>query len=213
MTDKKPFDARSLSHLDKNLRALVDEQYDLCLFKCSEKNISGISVCKDNCFKNTIVPYRFNLHASRDQEENLYRKCLAEKFPNVKPDDFVDCTQKIYNDRVQIMANYMFTVSEQILSELHWTIPTGEPFFDSIAIDSAVTYALLDSQMDDPSYISYLLWTLMLYNFSTIFNVIAMLQGRGWSSDSMRSEMGKDGFWQSSFTTQFEVWAKLSTPN
>jgi hypothetical protein len=119
MTDNKPFDARSLSHLDKNLRALVDEQYDLCLFKCSEKNVAGISVCKDNCFKNTIVPYRFHTHASRDQEENLYRKCLAEKFPNVKADDFMDCTQRIYNDRVQILAKYMFNVSEQILSDLH----------------------------------------------------------------------------------------------
>ena len=28
MTDKKPFDARSLSHLDKNLRGLVDEHDD-----------------------------------------------------------------------------------------------------------------------------------------------------------------------------------------
>ena len=120
MTDKKPFDARSLSHLDKSLRSLVDEQYDLCLFKCSEKAGPGISTCKDNCFKSTIVPYRFHTHASRDQEENLYKKCLAEKFPNVKADDFVDCTQKIYNDRIQILSKYMFKVSEQILSELHW---------------------------------------------------------------------------------------------
>ena len=122
MTDKKPFDAKSLSHLDKSLRSLVDEQYDLCLFKCSEKNQPGIATCKDNCFKSVIVPYRFHSHASRDQEENQYRKCLAEKFPNVKSDDFMDCTQRIYNDRVQILSKYLFNVSEQILSELHWRL-------------------------------------------------------------------------------------------
>ena len=92
MTEKKPFDAKSLSHLDKNLRKLVDEQYELCNFKCGEKNTGSLSTCKSNCFKNVIVPYRFNTHASRDQEENLYRKCLADKFPNVTPDDYVDCT-------------------------------------------------------------------------------------------------------------------------
>lgn len=119
MTDKTPFDAKSLSNLDKNLRTLVDEHYDLCLFKCAEKNQPGIANCKDNCFKRIMVPYRFQNHAARDQEENLYRKCLAEKFPNVKAEDFVECTHKIYNDRVQILSKYMFDVSEQILSELH----------------------------------------------------------------------------------------------
>ncbi len=66
MTEKKAFDARKLSHLDQNMRKLVDEQYDLCLFKCSEKNQPGIANCKDNCFRRIIVPYRFNNHASRD---------------------------------------------------------------------------------------------------------------------------------------------------
>ncbi len=119
MTDKKPFDARTLSHLDKNLRNLVDEQYELCLFRCAEKNQPGLASCKDNCFRRVMVPYRYNLHASRDQEENLYRKCLADKFPNVKPEDYMNCTQSIYNDRVQILSQFMFNVSEQILSELH----------------------------------------------------------------------------------------------
>ena len=119
MTDKKPFDPRTLSHLDKQLRSLVDEQYDLCLFRCAEKNQPGIANCKDNCFRRIIVPFRYNSHASRDQEENLYRKCLADKFPNVKPDDFMECTQNLYHDRVQILTQHMFNVSEQILSELH----------------------------------------------------------------------------------------------
>jgi hypothetical protein len=35
-----------------------------------------------------IVPYRFFNHAARDEEDNLYRKCLSEKFPNITPDDY-----------------------------------------------------------------------------------------------------------------------------
>ena len=119
MTDKKTFDPRSLSHLDKNIRKIVDEQYDLCLFKCAEKNEPGLANCKNNCFRRIVVPYRFNAHMSRDQEENLYKKCLASKFPNVSQDDFVDCTQQLYHDRVQILSDFMFNVSEQVLSELH----------------------------------------------------------------------------------------------
>lgn len=119
MTDKKAFDTKSLNHLDMNLRKLTDEQYDLCLFKCAEKNVPGLANCKDNCFRNVIVPARFHAHASKDQEENLYRKCLADKFPNISQDDFVECSHKIYADRLQIISNYMFTSAEKILSELH----------------------------------------------------------------------------------------------
>ncbi len=119
MTDKKTFDARSLNHLDINIRKVVDEQYDLCLFKCAEKAGGGIANCKDNCFRSVIVPYRFHSHLSRDQEENLYRKCLANKFPNVSQDDFVDCTHQIYSDRVKILSNFLFKTSENILGELH----------------------------------------------------------------------------------------------
>ena len=51
MTEKKTFDAKTLSNLDQTIRKVVDEQYDLCLFKCAEKNVAGIANCKDNCFR------------------------------------------------------------------------------------------------------------------------------------------------------------------
>ena len=78
-----PFDRTKLKPLDNNLRKLVDEQYDFCLFKCNEKAGPGNADCKDSCFKKIIVPYRFINHASRDDEDNLYRKCLADKLPNL----------------------------------------------------------------------------------------------------------------------------------
>ncbi len=119
MTEKTPFDSKPLSAFDKNIRSLVDNQYELCQFRCAEKAGTSISVCKDNCFKSVIVPYRFNMHASRDQEENQYRKCLASKFPNVQPDDFMECTNQLYRDRVQILSQFVFENCEKILGELH----------------------------------------------------------------------------------------------
>ena len=44
------FDRSQFNHIDQNLRKLVDETYDLCIFKCNEKNASGLKVCKDTCF-------------------------------------------------------------------------------------------------------------------------------------------------------------------
>jgi len=35
--DLQPFDRSKLGHIDKQLRRLVDEKYDLCLYKCAEK--------------------------------------------------------------------------------------------------------------------------------------------------------------------------------
>jgi hypothetical protein len=101
------------------LRKIVDEQYDLCLYKCTEKFTSAISNCKNDCFRKTIVPYRFNNHASRDEEENIYRKCLSQKFPNITADDYMDCSQQLYKDRLTILSNFMGTVSEKVLSDLH----------------------------------------------------------------------------------------------
>ena len=119
MTEKTPFDPKALTALDKNVRKLVDEQYELCNFRCAEKNTGGLQMCKDNCFKKVVVPYRYNLHASRDQEENAYKRCLATKFPNVTPDDFVECTNQLYKDRVEILSSFVFENCERILGELH----------------------------------------------------------------------------------------------
>ncbi len=96
MTQKEAFDFKKLNHLDKNLRALVDQQYDFCLYKCTEKvSSNSMEVCKSNCVKNVIVPYRFMNHAAKGEEDNLYRKCLSEKFPNITADDYVECTNAI----------------------------------------------------------------------------------------------------------------------
>ena len=40
---------------------------------------------KNECFKKIIVPFRHANHIARDNEETLYRKCLANSanFPNL----------------------------------------------------------------------------------------------------------------------------------
>ena len=81
--DLQPFDRSKLGHIDKQLRRLVDEKYDLCLYKCAEKIQPGLPVCKQNCFKNIIIPYRYHNHMARNDEDNLYKQCLSNKFPNI----------------------------------------------------------------------------------------------------------------------------------
>ena len=51
-----------------------------------------------------IVPFRFITHAAKNDEENLYRKCLSEKFPNIGAADYSECTQRLYKDRVTILS-------------------------------------------------------------------------------------------------------------
>ena len=92
MTDNQQSNPKSLNHIDKNLRALVETQYQFCLYKCTETTHVGQAACKEKCVTDVIVPYRFMNHAGRDQEDNLYRKCLSQKFPNITPDDYQECT-------------------------------------------------------------------------------------------------------------------------
>jgi hypothetical protein len=56
---------------------------------------------------------------SKDEEENLYRKCLADKFPNISQTDYIECTNKIHNDRIEILTNFLGDVAEKTLDELH----------------------------------------------------------------------------------------------
>lgn len=119
MTDKEPFNTRSLNHLDQQLRTLVDEQYDFCLYKCTEKTAVGMETCKNDCVTNVIVPYRFMNHAAKDEEDNLYRKCLSKKFPNISPEDYQDCTQQLYKDRMKIISDHMVKIYENIMSTIH----------------------------------------------------------------------------------------------
>ena len=112
-------DVKSLGHFDKTLRDLVEAQYDLCLYKCTQTYRGNMGVCKNDCVTSTIVPFRFTNHAARDDEDNSYRRCLATKFPNIKQEDYIDCTHQIYQDRVKVLGDYFSNVSEKILADLH----------------------------------------------------------------------------------------------
>jgi hypothetical protein len=113
--DQQPFDRTKLNHIDLQLRRLVDESYDFCIYKCTEKNQGNIPVCKSNCFKTVIVPYRFNNHVAKEEEENLYKKCLSEKFPNIKHSDYITCSQSLYKDRIQVLSKHLQEVAENVL--------------------------------------------------------------------------------------------------
>ena len=94
------------------MRTLVDEQYDFCLFKCTQSSALGQETCKNRCVTNVVVPYRFINHAARDQEDNLYRQCLSKKFPKIMPEDYQSCTQQLVADRVKIMSDHFVKIFE-----------------------------------------------------------------------------------------------------
>lgn len=54
-----------------------------------------------------------------DSEENLYRQCLADRFPNLKNEDYVECTNQIYNQRVEIMSTHLADTCQNVLMSIH----------------------------------------------------------------------------------------------
>ena len=74
---EKAFDKSQLSHMDDNLRQMVEKSYDLCLHNCNLTRDARTAPCKQACFRQIQVPYRRANHVARDQEENGYRMCLS----------------------------------------------------------------------------------------------------------------------------------------
>ena len=37
------------------------------------------------------------MHQAHTAEDNLYRRCLADKFPNIEQNDYVECGRNVYN--------------------------------------------------------------------------------------------------------------------
>ena len=117
--DKQAYNPRQLGYLDEKLRNFVDQQYDFCLYKCVEKTITHSAECKDQCVRDVLVPFRYLNHMGRDQEDNLYRKCLADKFPDIKQEHFLECTNQINKDRIKSLGTQFVNIAENILNELH----------------------------------------------------------------------------------------------
>lgn len=116
------FDRGSLTKLDRMTKKMVDTHYDHCIHKCNlnwEDGTGNVPQCKQNCFHNIVVPYKILLHQAQDSEENLYRQCLADKFPNIKTEDYFDCTNQIYNQRVEILSTHLADTCQNILMNLH----------------------------------------------------------------------------------------------
>lgn len=78
------FDRKAFNSLTAASNRMSDAHYNQCLHACIENPLMpNMAGCKQTCFKNIVVPHKIVMHQSQDAEENLYRQCLAEKFPNV----------------------------------------------------------------------------------------------------------------------------------
>ena len=114
------FDKKTaFKHLESSTRRMVETSYDHCTYKCNQNPQNPLSTCKGNCYKNIIVPFKLLRHQGHNDEENLYKECLAKRFPNLKPDDYVDCTNDVYGARAKILMTQFINTAENLLDDLH----------------------------------------------------------------------------------------------
>ena len=118
---EKAFDKKQLLPLEENVKNIVGAHYDLCLNKCAQKKeqASYMQTCKQRCYSNIMVSYKMVAHQSRDAEENLFRQCLADKYPNVGQADYSACTNNVYSQRVEMLMHHYANTAENILDEIH----------------------------------------------------------------------------------------------
>ena len=116
---EKAFDRKRLKHIEQNAKYMTDAHFNHCVYKCNEVAQGDDAGCKQSCFDNVIVPYKMVMHQAHSGEENLYKKCLAEKFPDIKQADYIECTKNVYTQRVEMMMNYFVNTSEKILADIH----------------------------------------------------------------------------------------------
>ena len=117
---EKAFDKRKLQQIDEATKAMANAHYELCLFQVNEKAFGPDSAAaKQRCFDSIIAPYHLIKHQAHDSEENLYRQCLAAKMPNIKQEDYIQCTNNIYSQRVQLLMEHFASSSQKILERIH----------------------------------------------------------------------------------------------
>jgi hypothetical protein len=78
-----------------------------------------ISACKTKCYKGIMVPYKMITHAAVDAEESLYRRCLANKYPNIEAGDYTACSKDIYAQRCEMLMTHFADTAEGLLSKIH----------------------------------------------------------------------------------------------
>ena len=116
---EKAFDKSRLKHIEQNAKYMTDAHYNHCTYKCNETANTDDAACKQSCFDRIVVPYKIVLHQAHSGEENLYRKCLADKFPDIQHSDYITCTKSVYTQRVEMMMGQFANSSEKILADLH----------------------------------------------------------------------------------------------
>ena len=103
---EKAFDKTRLKQIDEATKAMANAHYDICLHQVEEKAGGANANVKQRCFDTIMAPYHLIKHQAHDSEENLYRQCLANRMPNIKQEDYVNCTNNIYSQRVELLMNH-----------------------------------------------------------------------------------------------------------
>lgn len=113
-----PFDKSALGALDLSLTMMTRRNYDLCLHRCMEDRDAAMMPCKKGCFDNIMVPFRHTNHIAKENEENSYRRCLAnsESFPAISQEDFMKCSNNVFTERVEVISNHVADEATKIFN-------------------------------------------------------------------------------------------------
>jgi len=78
----------AFKQLEGSTREMVETAYAHCIYKCNIDSKGTMAGCKQGCYNSLVVPYQLLRHQGHSDEENLYKNCLADKLPNIKPSDY-----------------------------------------------------------------------------------------------------------------------------
>ena len=58
----KAFDRTKLRQIDSSTKGMASAQYNLCLYRCDEKETGYNGVCKQSCYDKIMVPFHMIKH-------------------------------------------------------------------------------------------------------------------------------------------------------
>ena len=114
----KAFDRNEFNPLQSRVERVVFRHYSNCLYNCTVKGMEHMAACKQNCHERIVTPYRIVKHMAQEGEENAYKQCLAGKLPDIKQEDYLECTNLNFNTRAEVWLTYYDKVATQMFADI-----------------------------------------------------------------------------------------------
>ena len=115
----KAFDRNEFNPLQARVERVVFRHYSNCLYNCTAKGMEHMAACKQNCHERIVTPYRIVKHMAQEGEENAYKQCLASKLPDIKQQDYLECTNLNFDNRAEVWLTYYDKVATQMFADIN----------------------------------------------------------------------------------------------